>query len=174
MPTSRPYHLSWLCEQVLDLKPKSILDVGFGFGSKGMLFREYTDVWNGTWTWGRETQIDGIEIFETYITDLQRLIYNNIYCGDALVLIDKLRKYDLIYIGDVIEHFSREDGINLLEKMKIHGKTVIVATPVVVSEQGAVYGNEHETHVSQWTREDFKDCDVKIFGNTMVAVYTTN
>lgn len=170
MPTSRPYHLTWLCDQVTKLKPQSILDIGVGFGSKGMLFREYSDVWYGNmFDW--KVKIDGVEIFDSYITDLQRSIYDHIYIGDIRTLVDTLGDYDLIYMGDVIEHLEKQDAMELLSKLKMKCRDLIIVTPVHVSEQGEVYGNEKETHVSQWSTIDFEDFNVLEITNSLVAHY---
>ena len=170
MPTSRPNHLSWLCEQILFLKPKSILDVGVGFGSKGMLFREYTDIWNGNY-FDFKTKIDGIEIFNKYILDLQRKIYSSIFIGDAFEIIDKLFVYDIIYCGDVIEHFSKDDGLKLLEKLKLHCRNLIIATPLKCHPQGSVFENEAETHKSQWYEGDFVGAKILTFNNILIVQY---
>ena len=170
MPICRPDHLSWLCNKVIELKPQSILDIGFGFGSNGMLFRAYTDVWRGDY-FGWKTQIDGVEIYDRYITDIQRAIYSNIYTGNILDLVDELGYYDLIYMGDVLEHFEKEDGKILLEKLKKKARTLIIVTPRKVLAQGDVYGNEFETHRSQWEDKDFEGCFIGQFGNSMVIVH---
>ncbi len=44
MPSSRPNTIPTVIHLVRQLKPKSILDVGVGFGKWGHLFREYTDI----------------------------------------------------------------------------------------------------------------------------------
>jgi hypothetical protein len=167
MPTSRPYHLTWLCNEIINLHPQSILDIGIGFGSKGMLFREYTDVWNGN-MFERKVRIDGVEIFPEYITDLQKGIYDNIYIGDILQLIDTLDCYDLIYMGDVLEHISRDDGFKLIEKLKKKSRDLIIVTPLVVGHQGAVYGNSSEAHISQWSTLDFDGFTVLEINNSLV------
>jgi len=168
MPTSRPYHLTWLCNKVIELRPQSVLDIGIGFGSKGMLFREYTDVWNGSmFAW--KVQIDGVEIFEKYITDLQRSIYDNIHVGNIVEIVDSLPDYDLIYMGDVLEHLTREQGFELITKLKRKCRDLIIVTPAKVGHQGAVYENENETHVSQWSPIDFEGCSVIQIENSMVV-----
>lgn len=167
MPTSRPYHLTWLCNEIINLHPQSILDIGIGFGSKGMLFREYTDVWNGN-MFERKVRIDGVEIFPEYITDLQKGIYDNIYIGDILQLIDTLDCYDLIYMGDVLEHISRDDGFKLIEKLKKKSRDLIIVTPLVVGHQGTVYGNSSEAHISQWSTLDFDGFTVLEINNSLV------
>jgi len=170
MPTSRANHIPALIDIVLSKKPKSILDIGVGFGSKGMLFREYCDVWRGNcYDW--KTTIHGIEIFSEYITDLQQRIYDEIFIGNALDIIENLGHYDMIYIGDVIEHFSKEDGEKLIDKMNKHADTVVIVTPKKVSKQGAVFGNEHESHISEWAEIDFSHADISYYGNAMMAIY---
>ena len=170
MPSSRPNHLSWLCQQILEIKPKSILDIGVGFGSKGMLFREYTDIWNGNYhNW--QTRIDGIEIFEKYITPLQKLIYSNIYIGNAGEILTKLGVYDLIYLGDIIEHLEKNEGRRLLIQTFNRAKITIIATPIMVSRQGPVHGNKYETHKSQWDGKDFIGAQIHRFDNTLIAKY---
>jgi len=165
-----PSHLSWLCLQLLIIKPKSILDIGVGFGAKGMLFREYTDIWRGNYkNW--KTRIDGIEVFEEYITPLQLSIYDNIYIGEATKTLKELGNYDLIYLGDVIEHFEKEEGKQFIVDVLGHAKFVIIATPTKVSKQGAVYGNKHEVHKSQWTPEDFPGAEHRVIFKTLVIKY---
>jgi len=171
MPSSRPEHLSWLCNEVIKIKPQKILDIGMGFGSKGMLFRDYTDVWNGNY-WDWKVQIDAVEIFEKYLNPLNRKIYDNIYVGNIVDIVDKLDDYDFIYMGDVIEHIEKQQGLELIEKLKTKSKELIIVTQICVSEQGAEYGNKYETHISQWTPADFRDFTFIRFNNTMVAKFT--
>ena len=167
MPTSRPYHLTWLCNRIIELKPQSILDIGVGFGSKGMLFREYTDVWNGN-MFDKKTRIDGVEVFKKYITKLQEEIYDHIYYGDILELIDTLPDYDLIYMGDVLEHIERNKGFELIKKLRGKSRDLIIVKPARVSHQGAVYGNDKESHISQWSPLDFEGASVIEISNSMV------
>lgn len=159
MPTSRPVYTSWLCDFILQTKPKSILDIGVGFGSFGVLAREYTDIWNGNYNkylW--QTRIEGVEIYEDYYNLIYHYAYDVVYfvdiCGEIL---DRLSKYDLIVMKDVIEHISKDKGKVLLEKINKLGKFVVVITPIEVSVQGAVFGNDAETHRSSWCKEDFKN-----------------
>jgi len=172
MPVSRPQHLSYLSNIILEIKPKTILDIGVGFGLIGMIFRQYTDIWNGNYkkeNW--QTRIDGIEIFKDYIGDIQLNIYDKIHIGNALDVLPNLDKYDLIYAGDVLEHFTKEDGWKLVKLLREKGKNVIIVTPKVVSKQGAAFNNVYETHRSQWTEDDFPNSMVKCFNNVMMIEY---
>src|SRR3989304_997151 len=127
MPSSRPELIPFVINLVMQLQPRSILEIGTGFGKYGFLFRE---------NW--QVRIDGIECFAPYISDLQRRIYNRIIIGDALSEIDRLGSYDLIFLCDVIEHFSKEDGSVALDKgLARAGRMVLVTTPNYFNPQGA-------------------------------------
>ncbi|MCK4786738.1 MAG: hypothetical protein KAV87_23470, partial [Desulfobacteraceae bacterium] len=85
MPSSHWYQLNEIMELIILTQPKSILDVGVGFGKYGFLSREYLELFDGREKfddWKRT--IDGIEIFKDYITSLNKMIYDKIYIGNAL------------------------------------------------------------------------------------------
>src|ERR1043166_5420096 len=109
MPSSRPNIIPTVVHLLRQLKPRSILDVGVGFGKWGHLFREYTDILESERDPTRyeranwKVQIDGIEGFAAYITEMHRYIYNEIHIGNAVDLLPKLGCYDLIFMGDIIE-----------------------------------------------------------------------
>lgn len=161
MPTNRAIHISAEIEEVKWINPKSILDVGIGFGIMGAVFRMATDIRKSErnpesyheWP----TVIDGIEIFEWYRNPTWN-VYTNVYIGDALEVIETLEIYDMIYCGDMIEHLSKADGIRLLDKMLDHSYGwVEIATPSPAPKQEEILGNIYETHLSEWTEKDFED-----------------
>lgn len=183
MPTSRPNHLSDLALTVVSENPADILDVGCGFGGKGTLFRECTDIWyqryhKHDWT----TRIDAIEPYLLYLTPLHHYIYDKVY---GMTFQDwwkyDLRKgqtYDFIYLGDVIEHMTESDGEETLEALSsICDKSIYVATPATMHPQGSVLGNELEHHLAQWSPVMFQATRMakpgtwtfKEFGNVLVA-----
>src|SRR5437868_4061842 len=163
MPSSRPNTIPTIIHLIRQLKPRSILDVGIGFGKWGHLFREYTDILEAEHDPRRyerknwKVQIDGIEGFPRYITEMHRFLYNQIHIGNACELIRKLPSYDVIFMGDIIEHLEKNDGVELLrqaiEKSK---KAVIVSTPKDETEQGELCANELERHRSLWSAKDFR------------------
>src|SRR6266478_5611788 len=120
MPSSRPNPIPTIIHLVRQLKPRSILDVGVGFGKWGHLFREYTDILEAEHDPARyqrahwNVRIDGIEGYASYITEMHRFLYNEIFVGNALELIRTVPRYDLIFLGDIIEHFEKTDGLQLL------------------------------------------------------------
>jgi peptidylprolyl isomerase len=166
MPCSRPSALAPMCNRIIEKNPRSVLDIGIGFGKFGFLAREYTDVRLGRY-FKRQTRIDGIEIFESYITQLQREIYYNIYVGNAIDILPTLGNYDMIICSDMLEHLSEKDGVFLLNTVKEKSKFAMTVTPVRVLQQEALYNNEHERHISVWPRETLsKWGDVFQFDNT--------
>jgi 2-polyprenyl-3-methyl-5-hydroxy-6-metoxy-1,4-benzoquinol methylase len=160
MPSSYHGYLTDIVEQVRQLHPTSILDMGLGFGKWGMLFREYLDVMHGRvyknqW----KLQLDGVEIYEPYIMDHQLDIYSNIYIGDIITLIDDLPSYDLIFTSDVLEHLPKEQGLDLVQKVLHKSKHFIAAIPIGdrwLHSQGAMFGNAHEAHISSWQVSDIR------------------
>ena len=122
MPSSRPTTIPVVIHLLRQLKPRSILDVGVGFGKWGHLFREYTDINEAERDPARyqrenwQVRIDGIEGHAAYLTDLHRFLYNEIHVGDAAELLPRLPRYDLIFLGDIIEHFEKEAGRRLLDE----------------------------------------------------------
>ena len=158
MPTSHPWQLNEIMQLVMNTKARSLLDVGVGFGKYGYLAREYMELWDGRQEYGDwRCRIDGVEAFERYITPVHRQIYSNLYIGNALEVLPALDfKYDVVLLLDVIEHFTKEDGHELLRRCLAVGRNVIVSTPRDIGEQGAAFSNPFERHISQWRSRDFR------------------
>lgn len=154
------------------LEPKSVLDVGCGWGQYGFLFRLHIDAdrWcerlNGSLRGPSDFRLDAVEPFKAYLTDLHGRLYDEIIMGDIREELSRMREYDVIFLGGLIEHFGKEEGRGLLRSlMRKARKGVVVLTPYGFMEQGAVCGNEAERHRSGWLPEDFQ-----VFPYTHVAV----
>src|SRR3989344_5395590 len=164
MPGSHSQQLNEIVEIMVLLKPKSILDVGVGFGKYGVLAREYLDLWAGAQKsrddyrqW--QTKVDGIEACQNYLTPLHSFIYNQIHIGNACNIMPSIKNlsYDLILLIDVLEHLNYKDGRELLNQLRWIGRNVLISTPKIMGDQGALYGNEFEHHIHQWQKTDFTD-----------------
>lgn len=148
MPSSFPENIPQICQMFMELKPKTILDIGVGRGKYGLLAKEYLK---------NDVKVDGLEIFDPYITPTIIMIYNKIIVGNALdEKIHNNLKYDLVLIIDVLEHWDKEKAHILLNKLIDNGCKIFVSTPRSVGPQGPEYGNEWERHVSQWGGDDFR------------------
>lgn len=163
-PTSQYHQLNEIVELIVFTKPESVLDVGIGFGKYGFLAREYLDEWKTGRYNVRTHRIDGIEIYDGYLTPLHHAIYDHVFTGDASTVVPNLEaRYDLALLIDVIEHFGHEEDRALLDACLAKCRNVIVSTPKDIGHQGEMCGNPHEEHRSQWTREDFARFPPKFF-----------
>ncbi len=162
MPSSRVSAVPVIISIIKQLRPASILDVGIGFGKWGHLFREYTDIiasendpkryFRDSW----QVRIDGIEGYPEYVTDMHRYLYNHIFIGDVRKLASTIDSYDVIFLGDIIEHVPKHEGIELLNTLiSKTKKAIIVSTPKFETGQGAMCANELERHQSLWSEQDF-------------------
>jgi len=157
MPSSQYYHISKIMEMIISLKPNSVLDIGSGYGKFGVLCREYLELWDGRQKYEFKKRIDCVEVFEEYITPLHKYIYSNIYNANILDLVTKLdHQYDLVLLIDVLEHFEKEEGSNLLNRLINNNKGILISTPRNPSPQKDAFGNTYETHRSRWTGNDLR------------------
>jgi len=151
MPTGHFGHIGLVVEILMKVGPKSILDIGVGYGKYGMLAREYLDYAHFR---KREILIDGIEGFDEYIQEGQRFYYDHIFIGDARTILPSAGQYEMILLLDTLEHLTKEDGLQIMKACQSKAKYVLVATPHDIGVQGAVYGNEFERHLFQWRKKD--------------------
>jgi hypothetical protein len=176
MPSAEPSNITRIIETVIKLKPKSILDIGVGVGKYGLLFRDYLDshwvhhAFHDPKTWTLE--LIGIEVFEKYLTPVQRYIYNNIWIGDAYKLLKGTagcHQFDLVFMGDVIEHFTKEEGRNLIECIRDNWLTehghIIISTPNfqtrINDPARVIFGNQNEIHKCRWYAQEFREFGMK-------------
>jgi len=160
MPTSTYSHIPTVVRFLETARPASLLDVGLGNGKIGYLARDLLDVMLGEryrkedW----QVRIDGIEVFPAYIQAHQRAIYDDIHVGDAFEVIDGLGLYDVVFLGDVLEHLEKERAWVFLDKCLDHARAyVMLAIPLGEKwVQPEIYGNPHEEHLSFWKREELE------------------
>jgi hypothetical protein len=162
MPSSRCNHIPIVLGVVQQLAPRSILDVGVGFGKWGHLFREYTDIRLSERDPARyqrenwQVRIDGIEGHAPYLTPAHAFFYNHIFVGDMRTQIDAVDTYDLVFLGDVLEHVAHDDGQTLLRACLAHAtRAVLVTTPARETHQADACANPLEIHRSVWQAADF-------------------
>ena len=162
MPSSLPDFIPTIIKTVMSTNPRSVLDVGIGFGKWGHLFREYLDVYHGRvfkedWL----VNIEGVEIFRPYIEKQPWLspIYDKIYCADIWDFLVRRSpvSYDIIMAGDVIEHLPKPMAQDVLVELhRISNKSLVLSIPLGKEWLGnkVVAGNGNERHLSAWTKED--------------------
>lgn len=160
MGTSNWQNISYCVELIRLVSPAKVLDVGVGFGRWGMICREFLDVWQGKvfrdqWT----TRVEGIEVFERNIDVYHACFYDHIYRADAYELLVQqkaLNDYDLVILGDVLEHFAKPEANQLLRACWDISRYVLLNVPIGSDwPQGSEYGNVYETHRSEWSEDEF-------------------
>lgn len=167
MPSSDYRQIPIVVQTYWELHPESILDIGCGWGKYGFLAREYLRDCPWMPNWKTVKRVDAVEVFENYITDLHRQIYDNIYIGDITEL--EVGNYDLILLVDVIEHIEKSKALELVEKLKRKGKLLII-TPKEFMVHPQRYGNKHEEHISHFTYEDFGGRDMSTNESLIVLI----
>lgn len=121
-------------------KNKSVLDLGCGHGFYKKLLGEY---FTGPW--------HAVEIWQPYIEeyDLKNL-YDRVFNENLLEF--NFDYYDIIIMGDVLEHLTREDGSKIIKELKDKCEELFVVVPYNLP-QSTVFGNVYETHL----QEDLND-----------------
>jgi predicted SAM-dependent methyltransferase len=156
-------------------RARRVLDLGIGFGIYGGVVRQWLDLGVRPWS----TYLVGVEGWANYRSPMWDLY--DLIIADSIERYASLRieQFDCILIMDVIEHFTKEDGFRLLSSVRelvAPNGSMLIGTPAIFAEQGAVYGNEFERHRSVWSPADFESAGFRVlcdgspdqFGNQMV------
>lgn len=159
MPSSASESIPYIIEFTRKNKPslKTVLDVGIGFGKDGFLMREYFDVkeWHKFQPDDWLLKITGVDIYDGYLSAIQKIIYNDIIIGDIRDVMPNLGSYDLAILSDVLEHFDKKEGHKLLKDLFFHVSDIVIATPLGYLDHPAEGNNPYEAHKSGWTLADF-------------------
>lgn len=128
-----------------------VLDVGAGAGI-------WADLLSNAGV--RQQNRDAVEIFEPYIERFGlKEKYGKIYLGDFMDLAIPCDHYNVVIMGDVLEHFKMEDALVVWEKARRiagHDGIVLLSTPIIDFPQGEEEGNIHEAHLSAFDMESLK------------------
>lgn len=143
MPTSEHWQIPHIVDVLQRERPRTVLDVGAGWGKYGLLAREYADA----------ERVDALDVIRPRYP-----VYDQVHIGDALdldrVLPAEPARYDLALLIDVIEHLEKADGWRLLEALTRRARRVLVATPWGFRRQ-EIAGLPYETHRSGWYPWEF-------------------
>jgi len=177
MPTSWYQAIPHILDLLQSEQPRSILDIGVGFGKYGLLIRDTLEIPFERYTKQQWIcQVDGIEAFANYRNPIHDYVYNKVYYNDVKTIIHDLPTYDLILLIDVIEHFEKEEGYVLINELLEHtNKCLIISTPLYPAKQKDYNGNYYEEHKSRWFITDFISFDYSFkyvpIGNNGAQLY---
>jgi 2-polyprenyl-3-methyl-5-hydroxy-6-metoxy-1,4-benzoquinol methylase len=142
--------LEWFREN--ENRVKTVVDIGAGSGTYIKLIKEDSKCCtNACWI--------GIEAWQPYI-DKFTLIdrYHQIINQDVRTVNWSELSPTVIIAGDVLEHMSKKDAIELVEKILTPETTLIISIPIRHMPQDAINGNPFEVHVKDdWTHEEVMD-----------------
>ena len=139
----------WLKD--LDIQHNKVLDIGAGAGTYPALYRDTL----------KDCKWVGVEIWEPYKEKYgSERHYDTLLIGDARVM--QFNYYDVCFLGDVLEHMTKEEAVSLVNKLQESCTYIIISIPIVEYPQGALHGNPYEAHVKpDWSHKEV----VKTFSN---------
>ena len=90
--------------------------------------------------------LDGIEIHEPYVERFSlREKYHELFVCDLWAFDFTTHHYDLVILGDVLEHLSIAEAPVVLQRIQNAGAAAFVSVPFL-APQGRCRGNPHEAH----------------------------
>ena len=134
-----------------DLK---ILDVGAGSAT---YFNRYA---NTLLPKSKNNKWYAIEIWEPFIEKYKlKDKYDEVFVGPATTVIQSLFykgfTTDVTFVGDVLEHMTKEDAVQLVRALRQMSDITIISIPLGYYPQGEFDGNPYEKHITDnWTHED--------------------
>lgn len=148
MGTSHPETKPWVIERILalpDAHALTILDVGAGSGG-------WSDALRAA---GFSGGIDAVEVWRPYVRDFAlHKKYGDVHNVD----VREWREfdYDVVIFGDVLEHMSVADALDVWARAALQARYAVIAIPIIHYCQGALNGNPYEEHV----KDDWTDAEV--------------
>jgi len=158
----KPQIKEWL--KSINIEHNKVLDIGAGAGTYPALYRDSL----------KDCKWVGIEIWEPYKIkyELEKQ-YDTLLIGDARSM--QFNYYDVCFLGDVLEHMTKEEAVSLVRKLKDSCTYIIISIPIIDYPQDTINGNPYEVHIKDdWSHEEVIQTfpDVKKFwtGQT-IGVY---
>jgi 2-polyprenyl-3-methyl-5-hydroxy-6-metoxy-1,4-benzoquinol methylase len=164
MPISDQSNQSWVIEQLKPLELTTMLDVGAGAGTYAHVFAQHFPNVNRF----------AVEAWTPYINEFElQMLYTEVFNRD--IRDHKYFTYDIVIFGDVLEHMSKDDAIDVFAKFKPVCKYFIISIPIVKWPQEALDGNPYEVHVKDdWSHDEVMETFPSVgafFSGQQIGVY---
>jgi len=128
------------------IKPGRILDIGSGEGKYGRLIRSKPEF--------SEVHLTSVEYEAARKQELLDIGYDEVRVMSALDLFDKpAETFEVVILGDVIEHFKKSEGMDLLNYLNYRSEYIIIVTPEAMPQN---MSNFYEGHNSIWRPHDMQ------------------
>lgn len=137
--------LDWVLNNVD--RSERILDVGFGGGVYGKILKAFY-----------YEHIDGVDVWGENINEMGlNFIYDNIFIENVLNF--EFDHYDLIIMGDVLEHISLKDSKALLNRFIDEDKVskLFIQVPYMYENHEEWQGNPYEVHLQDEINEEYME-----------------
>jgi predicted SAM-dependent methyltransferase len=166
MPHSKKAGKATIVEWVEQLKVqgklthKAALDIGVGEGAylnylkhkyqaSGDKYQILKQNWKINAGPLSEHRWTGVEVWEPYINKFDlRSKYDTILNEDVRKLdYNKLGPFDVAVAGDVLEHMTKEDALQVVEQILRISTYLFISIPIIHYPQEPVHGNPYEEHI---------------------------
>jgi hypothetical protein len=149
VPISDPENKQWALDQIRELDPAVVVDIGPGAGTYSDLARTHTTArWSAIEAWA--PYIPKYKLWDKYdhvaVSDIRHTDLRTVAPAP-----------DLAIIGDVLEHMPAHEARTVIIRLQAWTEHLLVALPIVHYEQGAVGGNWFETHHHHWQYDEMLD-----------------
>jgi SAM-dependent methyltransferase len=136
--------------------PKSLLDIGCGASTPLINLAV------------RPKYIVGVDGYQPSIDISKANNFHDDYVNSDLLEIDKAFEpdsFEVVVALDVIEHFEKADGVELLRKMEsIASDKVVIFTPNGFQPQNEHSGNVLQRHLSGWSVSEMEQLGYRVIG----------
>lgn len=130
----------------------TVLDLGCGFNSPIQYCKVPFSV--------------GVELHDPYFEESKKKGIHNQYIKEDIRKVEfKPKSFDAIFCSEVLEHLTKEDGYELIKKMKNWAKKkIIITTPNGYLWQDGYDNNPLQEHKSGWSVEELEKLGFKVYG----------
>ena len=107
----------------------------------------------------------GVDVYRPYIeTHVAKSDYRDCICADINSVDFLSSRFDAVLMLDVLEHLTKGQGEQMLTKVSVWGRKVLVFTPngYIRNEPGDA--NAYQNHLSGWTVKELRDRGFKVYG----------
>lgn len=165
MPRSSSFNRKPIINEIFKLKSKNkleILDLGIGCGNFGKLIKDSRI----------NASIIGVEVWENY-KNKKWEYYDKIVISEIISFLKKnKKKFDVVLLVDVLEHFNKRDGeIVLSEIKKITKRLSIISTPITKFSQDSYKNNLFEKHRYFWNERKLEDFGFKMIFSRWIPTF---
>ncbi len=107
---------------------------------------------NSKWT--------GVEIWTPYIEKYDLKNRYDVIINEDIRKIDysNIGPFDVAIAGDVLEHMSKEDAVNVVDSVLKISNYLFISIPIIHYPQAEAHGNPYEAHVKDdWSHSEMMD-----------------